>query len=446
MKNRSHKTKIIAYKKYLLFMTIFFISLSIAIPSILPQENTYNVNVNIIENHAPYLDKLIFPLHGQVDVVLNPALTVRVIDPNNDTIDIYFYNAFNDELIGYNINVPSGDESSVIWSNLTYDTFYEWYVIVNDSLLSNTSEIWSFTSLNKPSSPSTHRPVINNPPVADASNSQLIGVVDEEVRFDATKSFDSDGVIVNYSWDFDDRSFGYGSQIKHSYHEEGNYHVSLQVRDDFGSTNKDIIQIVIVKQNLPPSKPSFDGITMGHQNISYSFEIKSTDPDNDMLQYVINWGDETNQETSFHLSGESINQSHQWKNYGEYTIIAYATDNETQSEPIEKTIYIDVLPIDEEEVKGYLIDENSDEIYNLYDNSDTGIKTITKLDNSTYLIDINNDNKWDYTYSLDSGLSIYYLYLYNKYYNIYLETPGFDIISLMAIFSIILVFYYKKRR
>lgn len=446
MKNKSHKTKIISYKKYLLFMTIFFISISLTIPSILPQENTYNVNVNIIENYAPYIDKLIFPLHGQVDVVLNPALTVRVFDSNNDTIDVYFYNAFNDELIGYNTNVLSGNESSVIWSNLTYDTYYEWYVIVNDSLLLNTSEIWTFTSLNKPSSPSTHRPIVNNPPVADASNSQLIGAVDEELRFDATKSFDSDGVIVNYSWDFDDGTFGYGSQIKHSYHEEGNYQVSLQVRDDFGSTNKDIIQIAIVQQNLPPSKPSFDGITMGHQNISYSFEIKSTDPDNDMLQYVINWGDETNQETSFHLSGVSINQSHQWKNYGEYTIIAYATDNETQSEPIEKTIYIDVLPIDEEEVKGYLIDENSDEIYNLYDNSNTGIKTITKLDNSTYLIDIDNDNKWDYAYSLDSGLSIYYFYLYNKYYNIYLETPGFDIISLLAIFSIILVFYYKKRR
>ena len=88
---------------------------------------------------------------------------------------------------------------------------------------------------------------------------------------------------------------------------------------------------------------------------------------------------------------------------------------------------------------------DSDETYNLYDNTDTGLKTITKLDNATYLIDIDNDGKWDYAYSLDSGLSIYYLYLYNKYYNIYLETPGFDFISLIIVFFIILFIFHRKR-
>ena len=128
-------------KQKLQIITILSITLLMIFPCILPQENKIDVHVEVIENHAPYVSQLIYPSNGQVEVSLNPTLTIRVFDPDNDTIDVYFYNAFNDNLIGYQTNISSGDETSITWPNLAYDSSYSWYVIVNDSLLTNKSDI-----------------------------------------------------------------------------------------------------------------------------------------------------------------------------------------------------------------------------------------------------------------------------------------------------------------
>ena len=58
-----------------------------------------------------------------------------------------------------------------------------------------------------------------------------------EVHFDATGSYDPDGEIVSYEWDFDgDGSFddGEGEEIDHTFTQEGDYEVSLRVTDNSG--------------------------------------------------------------------------------------------------------------------------------------------------------------------------------------------------------------------
>jgi tetrahydromethanopterin S-methyltransferase subunit B len=133
-----------------------------------------------------------------------------------------------------------------------------------------------------------------------------------------------------------------------------------------------------------------------------------------------------------------------WTNYGEYKISVKAYDSETESAKYEHTIFIDVYPI-EDEIVGYLIDDDSDDLYNSFDDSDTNYKSDVKKDNDTYLIDTDLDGKWDYAYDFDIGLSTYYEFLYNKYMKIYLETPGFELLSLLTMIGLLIIIYKRRK-
>lgn len=80
-------------------------------------------------------------------------------------------------------------------------------------------------------------PPVNQPPTADFSYSPTSPWVDDTVTFDASDSFDSDGEIVSYEWDWG----GYeGSETteneiaEHAYWSYGIYEVTLTVTDDGG--------------------------------------------------------------------------------------------------------------------------------------------------------------------------------------------------------------------
>lgn len=55
--------------------------------------------------------------------------------------------------------------------------------------------------------------------------------------FNASSSSDSDGSIVDYSWDFGDSNGGAGVTASHSYATSGNYTVTLTVTDNGGATD-----------------------------------------------------------------------------------------------------------------------------------------------------------------------------------------------------------------
>jgi len=62
-------------------------------------------------------------------------------------------------------------------------------------------------------------------------------MVDETVTFDASASYDPDGSIVSYEWDFGDNVTGTGMIANHTYEEVGDYIVRLNVTDDEGETD-----------------------------------------------------------------------------------------------------------------------------------------------------------------------------------------------------------------
>ncbi len=64
-------------------------------------------------------------------------------------------------------------------------------------------------------------------------------IVGEEVTFNASSSYDPDGVIVSYAWDFGDGNTTVTSApvVKHVYASPGTYTVSLTVTDNLSASS-----------------------------------------------------------------------------------------------------------------------------------------------------------------------------------------------------------------
>ena len=65
------------------------------------------------------------------------------------------------------------------------------------------------------------------------------------ILFDATDSYDPDGRIASYSWDFGDGETGASSSVSHTYDEPGSYPVTLRVLDNRGGEDTSSCEIVI---------------------------------------------------------------------------------------------------------------------------------------------------------------------------------------------------------
>ena len=100
--------------------------------------------------------------------------------------------------------------------------------------------------------------VENEPPVADFTFSPEFPFVNETVVFNASLSFDPDGRIVSYEWDFGDGINGTGEIVNHSYSEAGNYTVMLTVKDERGAKNSTMKVICVSEEAKPEVRISTD--------------------------------------------------------------------------------------------------------------------------------------------------------------------------------------------
>jgi len=85
-----------------------------------------------------------------------------------------------------------------------------------------------------------------NAPVAQFTVSKKIIGVGENITFNASSSYDSDGEITSYNWDLGDGSYKMGVTTKHGFSEEGNYKVILTVKDDDYLISRAFQEIIVV--------------------------------------------------------------------------------------------------------------------------------------------------------------------------------------------------------
>ncbi|HSW57756.1 MAG TPA: Ig-like domain-containing protein [Dehalococcoidales bacterium] len=123
---------------------------------------------------------------------------------------------------------------------------------------------------------------VNKAPVAEPGGpySQDEGKV---VSFNASLSFDPDGDIVLYHWDFGDGSAGSGLTPQHTYIANGSYTVTLTVSDNDGATDSASLEVTI--NDLAPTASFFWKPEPQYKGTPVSF----TDNSNSYPDIIVSW-------------------------------------------------------------------------------------------------------------------------------------------------------------
>jgi len=149
------------------------------------------------------------------------------------------------------------------------------------------------------------------------------------VTVDASASYDVDGVIVNYSWNWGDSSpDGFGVIAHHTYPVFGTYMITLTVTDDDSFTGS-MAQTI----NLyPPPAPPVPVMTLSARGLNVTADgSASYDPDGVIVQYIWTWGDGS-------PSGSGAVSSHDYPAAGTYTLTLTIVDNDGNSASTSKTL------------------------------------------------------------------------------------------------------------
>jgi PKD repeat protein len=164
----------------------------------------------------------------------------------------------------------------------------------------------------------------NEPPVAEANPYYQEVSVGEDAWLYGGNSYDPDGKIVSYEWDFGDGSSGSGMNISHAYTSPGMYYVVLTVTDDDGATDTDTVIVNVTggtTTNEPPvavADPYYQTVGVGES--AWFSGSNSYDPDGFIVSYEWEFGDGN--------FGYGENTYHSYDAPGDYTVTLTVTDNE----------------------------------------------------------------------------------------------------------------------
>ncbi|MBO8182947.1 MAG: right-handed parallel beta-helix repeat-containing protein [Archaeoglobus sp.] len=96
---------------------------------------------------------------------------------------------------------------------------------------------------------------INSPPVAIVDFKDT-AYVNEEIEFNASKSYDPDRDELTFFWSFGDGSSGVGNVVTHSFSSAGTYNVTLSVFDSKGANNSTTREITILSRSQLTPTPT----------------------------------------------------------------------------------------------------------------------------------------------------------------------------------------------
>ncbi len=165
-------------------------------------------------------------------------------------------------------------------------------------------------------------------PTADFLWTPLLAEPYIPVNFDASDSYDPDGYITLYEWDWDNDGIydenHTSPKVTHIWDDKGEFPVTLRVTDNDGFIGLKTKTVRV--GNQPPDAPIITGLSSGKPGTLYDFTLNSVDPDGDDVRYHIDWGDNTSDITGYASSGINVTIYSGWDLAGKYTIIARAND------------------------------------------------------------------------------------------------------------------------
>jgi len=186
--------------------------------------------------------------------------------------------------------------------------------------------------------------------------SPMFPLVGETVTFNASASYDPDGTVVSYEWDFGDGAADTGMVVTHGYSAVGAYNVSLTVTDNEGLTD---ITWQIVGIETGGTVAAFDyspKLPLKGQTVTFNATESRAAPPGHIVNYTWNFGDGN---ITIIGDDEPITQiiKHIYDVTGTYNITLTVADNASSTHMTWHTV----------KVGGILGDINGDGIVNMTD-------------------------------------------------------------------------------
>jgi PKD repeat protein len=151
---------------------------------------------------------------------------------------------------------------------------------------------------------------------------------------DGSNSYDPDGAVVAWDWDFGDNSMGSGEVVSHTYSRADVYTVALTVTDDFGNTDTATTEITITEPAPLPPVADAGGPYDGTEGDTITLDGSgSSDPDGSIVRYDWSIGGDT-------LEDAGPNPTYTFTTAGVYNVTLTVTDDDglTDSDTTTATI------------------------------------------------------------------------------------------------------------
>ena len=244
------------------------------------------------------------PFNGSVDVPVPVILSVDVYDETGDYVDVYFYNASNDTLIGVDYNVPSDwSTASIVWNETIKGRICYWYAIAEDhQFFGNASETWIFAT--RPNQPSI---IHNNEYPQNTSENVPINVtclievsdIDEEDNLDIYWYENSTGSWVERQKNLSVKNGTYHWKFIQAIQYSTKYWWKISVNDSIHNISETFHFTTIENKPLVISNPIPANLSNDVSIATSYFYINIEDPENDTINWTI--------ETSEFIGNSSMN-------------------------------------------------------------------------------------------------------------------------------------------
>lgn len=223
-----------------------------------------------------------------------------------------------------------GSGTLILWSNapglagsLSANVASGTYYLLVDGVGTGdpTTGYSDYASLGQFTLTGTIQSATGSPPIAAASGTPTVGTAPLVVNFSSAGSYDPDGSIAAYDWNFGDGGTSTAANPSHTYNAAGSYTATLVVRDNSGLTaNASVTINVAVAANQTPVAVAGASLTSGIAPLAVNFSSAgSYDPDGSIASYSWTFGD----------GGTSTvaNPSHSYSSAGTFTATLVVTDN-----------------------------------------------------------------------------------------------------------------------
>ncbi len=275
--------------------------------------------------------------------------------------------------VNYDWDFGDGNTDSGVVVTHAYDSYGVFAVTLN---VTDNEERWDAES---------NAVTVKSRPVANFMYSPAAPYVGETVTFDAQTSYDSDGSLSEYSWDFGDGNITSTANqiITHAYGAEDTYPVKLTVTDNDGLNHSVIKPVTATEDFTPPTTVhDYDG---SWHTTDFNINLAATDDFIGVAEtyYRINDGPTL----TVNVDGQPFIATQGDNNSLEY----WSVDN-AENEELPHNILTDIK-LDKTAPTGSISVNNGD----AYTISTSVMLTLTATDETSgvYLVQFSNDGVWD---------------------------------------------------